>query len=1387
MALKRLPNDVQSLLSASTQINNYKRAVEELVYNSLDAESTSIAIRINIQEGTLQVIDNGCGITKVDFHELGQRYMTSKVANISSLQAAPKKYGYRGEFLANIITVSQTVKITSRHESAEETWAKTFYKGKEKKFSKMTTRPTNGTTVDIKGFLYNLHIQKSTINPIHDQQNIKTLLEQLSLVHNHISISLRDDCKNEIIFKIHKKRDIYQTLMTLFDIKNTEVVELQVEKNEYKVKGFIGKTDSDLDVHWIYLNRKCIHNSSKLHKMINDNFKKVLPIKDRRKVKYKKDDDENNLFKQNIPFYFAFITCPYIDYEISYTPKQLVIEFKNCHPIKKLLEKLVKFYAGDMNLKEIKVPKIKPNSFTKVDSKDDNKDTRNQVEMIMKKILGNNTKNIDVSQLQKGVKGKLIKRKKKLAQKIIPISKLLTEEQANIKTPDPRHIVLRTDNKKSQEDVQENSKAIKKPIFVADHIRTEKLNVKENRVLELKQNKTYLKPEHKTRQKKNVSNPKKDPDKQKRKHKISNIEKVKKIKQQNNKEYGQKRLTETDLMYEKSKMVAQRAEEFLGRDKRVVDTRHGLNPSRKYMNIHYDKIFLVPKNGEMDKRKVITYKPKLFQTTYDLLQTIVTSQREFLSSNRNITEEFYGENRHFDYRHKITSMFKHELPKRYPLSHTLKSNECINIQTSEQKKSSHITYSPNINELCDSFTNENCYNQSSRIPTYDPVYSGNITNNENFDISYNHTKTIQCTSSDYLESKLTYESHNYYRNEFTEETETTRKSLPRKQNIRFISKQSEENFTSVNIHRLKYKKQSESKITTNKKNHTKQIVSNSSFTIEYSDSNVNEFNSVSKSDFAANGTYCIKHTSQNHKMDQGFGLTYPVSPSILQCNEIREPHQAINKSLVIQSDELFDKCSNNGNLEIATTAANKSEPDQNNLNIVFVSKSQYFDNDIEPLNVCETVMPGSDSVENEFKLPFHENNHLNDTLYNNLEMIHDTNMNNENELSHTIANQDEVIENTENVSRHFSSKGNIDPNMALQGTTIKSQMGDKENQSKYTAPDDVLIQGIEMSLGNEVGLQNCNMEDKNFNLKNRPRFMPKGMSQIFENCRTKNACNYILDKDYYEDSIYNNFVHDVHVNTEIYEPKIQNVEDLTTRDIHKFQNKVKKNNASLIFDEKSLRNAKVLDQVDCKFIATIVAEKCLETEEPTEYLVLFDQHAVHERIRLENNLAEYIQQDTWKSTPLDNVSMKLSKDEILYLHNYKDKFNQLGLQWTILNENEIMVNSIPKAILGKNPREVEKVIKAVKHLIVEEINAIKVQKGCLALYPKSIMDLVFSEACRYAIKFGDHLSKNDCVQLIQSLSACKTPFQCAHGRPVMAVIMDIKSNKQEYKVKPCFH
>lgn len=44
-------------------------------------------------------------------------------------------------------------------------------------------------------------------------------------------------------------------------------------------------------------------------------------------------------------------------------------------------------------------------------------------------------------------------------------------------------------------------------------------------------------------------------------------------------------------------------------------------------------------------------------------------------------------------------------------------------------------------------------------------------------------------------------------------------------------------------------------------------------------------------------------------------------------------------------------------------------------------------------------------------------------------------------------------------------------------------------------------------------------------------------------------------------------------------------------------------------------------------------------------------------------------------------------------------------------------------------------MKAVKSLILEEIEAIKSQKGSLSLYPKSIMDLVFSEVNSFSSLF----------------------------------------------------
>jgi hypothetical protein len=39
--------------------------------------------------------------------------------------------------------------------------------------------------------------------------------------------------------------------------------------------------------------------------------------------------------------------------------------------------------------------------------------------------------------------------------------------------------------------------------------------------------------------------------------------------------------------------------------------------------------------------------------------------------------------------------------------------------------------------------------------------------------------------------------------------------------------------------------------------------------------------------------------------------------------------------------------------------------------------------------------------------------------------------------------------------------------------------------------------------------------------------------------------------------------------------------------------------------------------------------------------------------------------------------------------------------------------------------------------------------------------------------FNDPLSKTDCVDLVHRLARCAFPFQCAHGRPSMAPLLDL--------------
>lgn len=106
-------------------------------------------------------------------------------------------------------------------------------------------------------------------------------MEHLALIHSNISISLRDDAKNLIILQLHKKRDIYQTLSNIFNIEKSDCKELKVEKNQYKVKAYIGTTCKDIRIDCIFLNRKLVRTDSQLHNILNNNLSKSFKFRNK--------------------------------------------------------------------------------------------------------------------------------------------------------------------------------------------------------------------------------------------------------------------------------------------------------------------------------------------------------------------------------------------------------------------------------------------------------------------------------------------------------------------------------------------------------------------------------------------------------------------------------------------------------------------------------------------------------------------------------------------------------------------------------------------------------------------------------------------------------------------------------------------------------------------------------------------------------------------------------------------------------------------------------------------------------------------------------------------------------------------------------------------------
>lgn len=240
-------------------------------------------------------------------------------------------------------------------------------------------------------------------------------------------------------------------------------------------------------------------------------------------------------------------------------------------------------------------------------------------------------------------------------------------------------------------------------------------------------------------------------------------------------------------------------------------------------------------------------------------------------------------------------------------------------------------------------------------------------------------------------------------------------------------------------------------------------------------------------------------------------------------------------------------------------------------------------------------------------------------------------------------------------------------------------------------------------------------------------------------------------------------------------------------------------------DRRHLAEAEVIKQLDEKFILLKVPPAGDLTN---TLLVILDQHACDERIKLESSLNDFLHQvfdGTLITQPVSSCAIDVGVTDGYLFKHYKNEFEKWGIFYDIRMSNLagclLVVSSLPEVLKVK--ANCDKIfLKGVLFQMVHDLKNSKklpISKLCAKHYcgspkkafewwkyvhylPVTFQDIFNNRACRSAVMFGDTLSIPECTSLVKKLAICRMPFLCAHGRPSAIPLLELTTAAAQYNM-----
>ena len=171
---------------------------------------------------------------------------------------------------------------------------------------------------------------------------------------------------------------------------------------------------------------------------------------------------------------------------------------------------------------------------------------------------------------------------------------------------------------------------------------------------------------------------------------------------------------------------------------------------------------------------------------------------------------------------------------------------------------------------------------------------------------------------------------------------------------------------------------------------------------------------------------------------------------------------------------------------------------------------------------------------------------------------------------------------------------------------------------------------------------------------------------------------------------------------------------------------------------------------------------CEATHENEHYLVVIDQHAVHERILFENLKKQYAARQLTSQSLLFPKMLELRPEYAAVLAQKKEQIEQLGLVVDEFGGDTYIIKAVPAVISYLEPEEI------LTGILMEFAGPEYGREvGRKRADATRVDDILSSMACKAAIKAGQNLNTLEIQELLKLMQESKAFTHCPHGRPVV--------------------